>query len=174
MYALIDVASLTGKHLTSTQHWTDFGSPETFAQLPDIHKAQILFLDKKSTNAVYAAFNQRDLLCGDDGWGNTPFSGGCFQSVEEYCIKNKPNTELKKWLYHRAVAFAEPVLFLHPFSGIDTPAILTTWKLVVKYAQEIFSRDNLIIVSPNATWCLHYHHDGLIVFAKQPNINMTW
>ena len=66
-------------------------------------------------------------------------------------------------------------MFLHSFSGVDDAVILTTWKIVVKYAHEIFSRDNIVIVSPDAKWCLHYHHDGLMVFAKNPNINnMSW
>lgn len=174
MYDFIDISSLTGKQLFSTKDWTDFGSPETFAKMPDHHKLQILFLDKKSTNAVYSAFNQRDLLCGDDGWGNTPFSAGCFYSVETYFVKDKHTAELKKWLYHRALRFSEPVLFLRPFCGIDTPAILTTWKLTIKYADELFRGDNLIVVSPSANWCLYYHHDGLISFAKQANRTILW
>lgn len=165
MDPVIDIKTLAGKHLDKTTSYTVFGSPEKFAELPELHKAQILFLDTYSTKLVYDAFNKNDLLCGDDGWGNRPFSDGCFPFVDEFYVKDKEERELKKWLNRRAVAFAEPAILLEAFTSSDTPAILTTWKMIVKYGQEIFSGDNLVVFSPKGKWCLHYHHDGLLKFA---------
>jgi hypothetical protein len=160
-----------GVHAPPPNQWGVFGSPEEFAMLPVVHREQILFLDYSSTEAVYDAFNRRDLLCGGDGFGNRPFSGGFFKYVEELHIFQK--TDLKKWLYHRGVPFATTVFLLPAFGNM--PAILTTWKIVAKYALQIFSRDNVVVVGENVEWCLHYHHSDVITFAHDPVIaKMRW
>lgn len=147
--------------------WTILGSPDDFAQMPLTHQDQILFLDPSSTQAVYDAFHRRDLLCGDDGWGNRPFTHGCYKTVMQYRVEE--NADLKKWLYQRGVPFVENIFLLSAFSTKDAPAIFTSWKIVVKYAPEIFSGDNIVAVGEIGNWCLHYHHDGMLTFACEPD-----
>lgn len=162
----LNFSTLRGKSLFPPKEWTLFGSPETMKAMPTLHQEQIIFLDGVSTRKVYTAFNKYDILCGDDGWGNQPFSAGCFHSVALHQIL-EPG-QLKKWLYRRGLAFSTWVLILPVFSGIDDSVILTTWKMIVKYAPELFSHDNLVVIGESRCWCLYYHHDGLISFACKP------
>ncbi len=106
-------------------------------------------------------------MCGDDGWGNTPFAGDCYKTVKRHNIQEERT--LKKWLYQCSLPFASNVFLLQIFGTQDEPAVLTTWKIVVKYSAKIFSRDNIVVVEEFAEWCLHYHHDGVLTFASNPD-----
>ncbi|MBX2863790.1 MAG: hypothetical protein KTR27_09560 [Leptolyngbyaceae cyanobacterium MAG.088] len=163
--SFIDISNLTGSHQPPVDQWTVLGGPEEFAAMPLTHQDQIIFLDGPSTQTVYEAFNRRDLLCGDDGWGNRPFRGGCYKTVAQH----RGDADLKKWLYQRGLPFADNAFLLPAFAAKDAPAILTSWKIVVKYAPEIFSGDNIVVVGETVNWCLHYHHDGVITFACEPD-----
>ncbi len=61
---------------------------------------------------------------------------------------------------------AVPALLLPVLAPADAPAVLTTWKMVVKYAPRLFCGDNLVVVGEAGDWCLHYHHDGLLSLAR--------
>jgi hypothetical protein len=165
---LINFSDLNGVHEAPANRWTLFGSLVVFARMPLVHRDQILFLDAPSTQAVYDAAHRRNLLCGDDGWGNSPFTGGCFQNVEQHCVQQE--ADLKKWLFQRGIRFATAALLLPLFAAQDEPAILTTWKIVVKYARQLFGGDNVVVVGEKADWCLHYHHDGMLTFADEPDM----
>jgi hypothetical protein len=163
MGILVDTRTL--RHGLPPSGWTLFGSTADWQGMPATHREQIRFLDMSSTRAVYQAFSRRDLLCGDDGFGNTPFRGGCFRSLAQH---DAGAPDLKKWLYRRGVPFAAAVLLLPVFAPVDEPAVLSTWKMVVKYGPRLFSGDNLVVVGEAGDWCLYYHHDGLITFADGP------
>lgn len=108
--------------------------------------------------------NSIDLLCGDDGWGNTPFSDYCYKTVERFDLVGAEEG-IKKWLYRLGPAFKTEVLLLPVFKTENCPVILTTWKMVVKYSDIFFSSDNLVVVPPALRWCLYYHHDGVLHLA---------
>lgn len=163
---MINISNLQGVHFPLVASWTVFGSKEAFLKLPEEQRKQILFLNGSSTQAVYDAFNCKDILCGDDGWGNTPFSAGCFESVEKFCIQEY--SDLNTWLLQHNVSLLANVLLLPVFASADEPAVLTVWQIVVEFASELFSGDNIVVADVNAHWCLHYHHDGIITFAHTP------
>ena len=166
-YNWIDISILQGGNFPPVGRWTIFGSTETFLEIPQTRRDQILFLDRASTQAAYDAFGRYDILCGDDGWGNTPFGAGCFKSVEKYSIQQE--SDLKNWLHQRNIPFLAKVLLLQVFSADGDPAVQTTWEIVVEFAAEIFAGDNLVVIGENADWCLYYHHDEVITFASVPN-----
>lgn len=166
-YDWIDISILQGRNFPPVGRWTIFGSPERFLEIPQTRRDKILFLDRASTQAVYDAFGRYDILCGDDGWGNTPFGAGCFKSVEKYSIQQE--SDLKNWLHQRNIPFLAKVLLLQVFSADGDPAVLTMWEIVVEFAAEIFAGDNLVVIGENADWCLYYHHDDAITFASVPN-----
>ncbi len=56
-------------------------SPDELHALPREHRDQLFYLDKESTRKAYAVAGDYDVLCGDDGWGKTPFSKGCAMSL---------------------------------------------------------------------------------------------
>lgn len=163
----IDLPALRGARVPPDPRCTPFGAAEALDAMPAAHRDQILFLDAASTAAAYDAARRRDVLCGDDGWGNSPFSGGCWRTVERTRVDGEG--ELKKWLHRRGVPYADAALLLPVFGPADEPAVLTTWKMVVKYAATLFARDNLVAVGGRAEWCLYYHHDDVLAFARDPD-----
>jgi hypothetical protein len=38
--------------------------------------------------------------------------------------------------------------------------------MIAKYGDVFFSVDNKIVVDPQLKWCLYYHHDEIVHFAK--------
>lgn len=166
---MITTSQLTGVGKAEADRWIYFGPPQ-YDALPLDHQDQILFLDESSTELVYEIANSVNPLCGDDGWGNKPFSGNCYESIDEFLYRGN-DSELKKWLYNRGVPFKQDVLLLPIFKAASTPAILATWKMVVKYVNPFFTSDNLVVINPAITWCLHYHHDGMLYFARGRNFS---
>lgn len=184
---MISTSILTGKNAPKPGRWLYF-DPSEFEALPPEHQDQLFFLDVASSNIVFDAVNNIDILCGDDGWGNKPFSGGCYESVEQFKIQyveDRQNegikledgeiwypitlaneSELKKWLYQRGVAFKTEVLVLNTFGPPDPVVLLTTWKMIVKYAETFLSGENALFFDPEISWCMHYHHDDILHFAK--------
>lgn len=161
---LDETQNLQGKGRQSEPYgWSIFGAPQASAAMPETHRDQILFLDAPSSEAVYQAFNRRGLLGAADAWGNRVFEGGCYRQIEQVNVGEVPDP--KKWLHDRGVPFAANAFLLKSFAIDSDPVVVTTWKMVVKYATGLFSHDNLIAVSDTGEWCLHYHHDGLIRFA---------
>jgi hypothetical protein len=161
---VIDLEKITGSKTYEGDNWLYF-PPKKYEGLPPEHKDQLFYLDKGSKEHVYNVANELDILCGDDGWGNKPFSGGCYKNV----IKTDSwatEDELKKWMYNCGVPFKSEVLLLPVFAPEDQPMLQTTWKMAVKYAETFFSYDNLIILDPKLKWCLYYHHDDIIYFAE--------
>ena len=164
---MIDFSRLAGHAAPTPQRWSFFAPPQ-FETLPAAHQDQLLFLDEASTRAAYDAAHAHQVICGDD-WGNDPFRDGCYPSVERLALSDLPPDRLaglKKWLYHRGVPFQKKVLLLPVFKAESDPAVVSTWKMVVKYADVFFSYDNLVITASSVDWCLYYHHDDLFHFAS--------
>lgn len=161
---MIDISILTGKNEVSTNSMYFFSKDE-FNALSLAHQDQFLILDKESTKKAYEGFAEKDVLCGDDGWGNTPFSKGCYQKVKK--IKGwKDETVIKKWLYECGVPFKSKAVILPVFSGENDPAIIATWKMITKYPATFFDSDNIVVCAPSLDWCLYYHHDNIMYFAS--------
>lgn len=161
---MIDLEKMGGSKRFHGKSWAYF-PPSDYEALSIEHKDQLFYLDEESTEQVYKTADNYDILCGDDGWGNKPFSAGCYKEV----INTKDwrgEEELKKWLYNCGVEFKSQALLLPVFGADDMPILLTTWKMVVKYAETFFSYDNLIVLDPSLKWCLYYHHDDILYFAK--------
>ncbi|MFU8813490.1 MAG: hypothetical protein ACNA78_11040, partial [Balneolaceae bacterium] len=161
---MIDISQLTGMREPEPSRWL-YITPSHFEEMTPEHQDQFFFLDNTSTESVYEVVNRIDLLCGDDGWGNTPFSGNCYRTVDRFEYKGDEG-ELKKWLYRHGPAFKTEMLLLPVFKADDSPAILTSWKMVVKYSEIFFNSDNLIIVDSSLNWCLYYHHDDILHIAE--------
>lgn len=166
----IDPSALTGTH-EPPQHRCVFGRTEDFQAFPHVHRLQIWFLDPASSRAATAAFGWRDVFRQDYGFGTDPFGAGFYRRVEK--IWNDPPETLKKGLFQRGVPFAERVFIFPVFGGNDDPVVMTTWKIVTKYGDSLFGpgspNDNLVVLGESASWCLHYHHDGDLTFADQPD-----
>lgn len=161
---MIDLTKLKGNKQFQGDSWLYF-PPKEYEALSEEHRDQLFYLDKESSDLVYDVVQSFDVLCGDDDWGNKPFSAGCYEEV----IKIERWLEddvLKKWLYNRGVPFKSEILIVPIFGTEDSCVVLSTWKMIAKYGSIFFSMDNIIVVDPQLKWCLYYHHDEIIHFAK--------
>lgn len=160
---MINTAQLAGnRKVDEVTHY--FFSPDDFDALPLTHQDQFLILDEVSTKAAYSDFNW-DMLCGIDDWGNDPFTGGCYETVRKTELW-KEEGFIKKWLYECGVPFKSEAVILPVFKVESDPAILTSWKMITKYPTVYFESDNIIVADPNEDWCLYFHHDRKMYFAK--------
>ena len=163
---MIDLAELDGVSVPSDDQWTIF-TVEEIDEMPVEHQDQFRFLDAASTASVYAAARRMNATCGD-AWGTDPYAGGCYDAVIRFAPRGPVDERVqltKKWLYRCGVPFREDVLILPVFGAENTPVVQATWKMVVRYAANIFFRDNMVVIPPSAAWSLYYHHDDIFYFA---------
>lgn len=168
---MIDLSELAGLATPSEDQWTIFTAAE-MDEMPAEHRDQFRFLDRASTKAAYEAADRLNVICGGDVWGNDPYAGGCYATVDRFAPRGPLDEcvqQTKKWLYRRGVPFRDDVLILPVFGSEHTPVVQATWKMVVTYAADVFFRDNLVVAPPSAAWSLYYHHDNLFYFAREKN-----
>lgn len=140
-----------------------FGSAAAFDMLPETHQAQILFLDATASDYIWSFSTAAHLLTGGV-WA--PFEKGNFKEVDEFdkFFGNEASRQhLKKWLYKRGIAFGTEVFVLEESNN---QAILTTWKMVVKYAPDLFIMNDLMLFDKTLNWCLFYFHHDKLFFGR--------
>jgi hypothetical protein len=158
---LIDFSNIHLHSIPPPQNGTLFGSAADFDALPETHKAQIIFLDKKAEKFLLEFVDNAQLIS-DGGWA--PFSRGIFKTVEQYehAVDLQENIPLlKKWLYSRGIPFSHYVFVLS-----DREPLLMTWKMLIKYAFDIFIIGDTMIFDPSCNWCVFNYHEGQLHFAK--------
>ncbi|OON68857.1 hypothetical protein [Hymenobacter sp. CRA2] len=150
------------------QHRTDFppysflGSAAEAAALPVEHQAQIHFLDAEASRFVDQYLEASSMQRGAMSTGNpTPFRAGYFQHLETY--SDDTPAVLKKWLYRRGIPFSHYVLL---YGGTSPQNVLLTWKMVIKYAGQLFRAHDWLVFDETLNGALSYHHDGLFTFAR--------
>lgn len=158
---MIDFSNIHLHSVPPPQNWTVFGSAADFDALPETHKAQIVFLDKKAEKFLIEFVDNAQMIS-DGGWA--PFSTGIFKQVEQYehAVDLEENIPLlKKWLYCKGIPFSHRVFVL---SDCDT--LLMTWKMLIKYAFDIFLNGDTMIFDASRNWCVSNYHEGQLFFAK--------
>ncbi len=128
---------------------------EDFDRLPTEHKDQITFLDKTATEFLYDFLKVAKLIASNDD----PFSKNNFKSVEHY-TNMADDGGLKKWLYNREIPFKSEVFLL------EDDGILTTWKMIVKYAPDLFFGNDVVVFDKTLNWCLFYFHQDHLFFGR--------
>jgi hypothetical protein len=136
---------------------------DNYDNLPKEHKDQIFLLDKEASKFIYSFLDNSKMTDkvnphNYDGKTWKPFPPNFFKTVEEFTNFSDFNL-VKKWLFKTGIPFKTNV-FILPNYG-EQP-ILTTWKIVLKYAEDIFFNDDIIIFDQTLNWCLYFfHHDHL-------------
>ena len=160
---MIDLNNIKNFSTTSPVGGSIFGSEADFDALPETHKAQILFLDKTAEKYLYDFLDNAQLIS-DGGWA--PFSRGIFKTVEQYGhgVDLQVNIPLlKKWLYNKGIPFSNEVFVL---CDSNPQALLMTWKMLIKYAFDIFLVGDTIVFDRTTNWALFNYHEGQLFFAK--------
>lgn len=131
---MIDIENLKQFQIKRPDHWTPFGDGEDFDQLPETHKDQLVFLDKNATKFLYSYLHAAKLIASNDN----PFSRNNFRIIEHYTDMTNEDG-LKKWLFNREMPFKNEVFLL------GDECIFTTWKMIVKYAPDIFFMNDTVV-----------------------------
>lgn len=161
---MIDLDTIKQFTVPRPETWSLFGTAKEFDALPGTHKEQILFLDPAASNYLYSFSGPAANLMTGDLWD--PFAKGNFQIREEFTDfrRNEESSQhLKKWLYQRGIPFATWVFVLP--NGSNEP-VLTTWKIVVKYAPDLFLADDVMVFDRTLNWCLFFFHEDKLFFGK--------
>lgn len=140
-----------------------FGTAAEFDAFPETHKAQIFFLDSTARKFLYEFIDHACLLS-DGGWA--PFSYTNYKTIEQYehaVDLHEHIPLLKKWMYNRGIPFSNYVFVLTDSN--DQP-LLMTWKMVIKYAFDLFLIGDALIFDPTINWAVFNYHEGKLFFAK--------
>lgn len=141
--------------------WTFLGDPKEAEAMPNEHKDQIHFLSKEGDEIIGKLIDNSRMLF--DWWKDVeeikvPFNREYFETFEEFFISVDAKS-LKKWLFERGIPFSKYV-FLYG----DDSAMLT-WKMVIKYSEDMFFAHDFIIIDSSLEWALFYIH-GRVYFGK--------
>lgn len=167
---LIDLSNIKNFSIPPPANGTIFGSATDFYALPETHKAQILFLDKAAEKYLYEFIEHAGLLTGS-GWD--PFKEGNFKTVEQYEQAGDLQTNLpllKKWLYNRGIPFRNWVFVL---CDTRSQPLLMTWKMVLKYASDLFLIGDTLVFDQTLNWCLFSYHEGQLFYGKDAIFDST-
>ncbi|WP_400191781.1 hypothetical protein [Hymenobacter sp. B81] len=152
------------KHLQ--EHRIDFpaysflGTAAEAAALSAEHQDQIHFLGAAATTFVDQYLEASYMMHGAMSTRNpTPFRTGYFQNIETFSPESE--AALKKWLYRRGIPFRHYVLLLG-----NEEAVLLTWKMVMKYAADIFLHSDQLVFDETLNWGLFYYHHLPFTFGK--------
>lgn len=159
---MIDLENIKNFSITRPGGWTIFGSATEFDALPEATKDQVFFLNKEATKYLLGYVHTARLLTGG-GWD--PFAKGNFKKVEtfyKFYGDDESRQLLKKWLYHRGIAFSNEVFLLQS----NEDAILSTWKMIIRYSPFIFPGDDVMVFDRTLNWCLFYYHENEMFFGK--------
>jgi len=160
---MVDLNNIKNFTVDRPEGWTLFGSAKEFDSLPETHREQILFLDKTASKYIYDFSADAHLMTGGL-WD--PFAKGNFKQVEkfyDFARTAESNQRLKKWLYNRGIAFGTWVFVL--LNGNEGP-MLMTWKMLIKYSDNLFIMDDVLVFDHTLNWCLFFFHEDQIFFGK--------
>lgn len=159
---MIDIENIKRFSHSRVDAITPFGTAAEFDSLPQTHRDQIFFIDKQYSEYVHELLHAGRLITGGL-WD--PFAKGNFKTVEifdKFWGSDESWQLLKKWLYHRGIAFTNWVIVL----TYDDYPILTTWKMVIKYSRDLFIIDDTVVFDQTFNWCLVKFHEGTMFFGK--------
>ncbi|MES2429821.1 MAG: hypothetical protein V4556_02725 [Bacteroidota bacterium] len=160
---MVDISNIKNFVVKRPQAPTLFGTAAEYDALPETHKDQILFLDKPSSDYLDSFLSDAHIITGGS-WA--PFEKGNFKQVETFdkFYNNEESWQLlKKWLYNRGISFDTWTFLLEEN---NEPAIMLTWKMVIKYSHDIFRGSDTVVFDKTLNWCLFYFHENELFFGK--------
>lgn len=120
------------------------------------HQDQITILNKEASNFLW----NYDMKVNNKELYDYENLDRYFKQVETTNVFSYD--EVKKWLFNRGVPFKRKVfLSIQPNEGY-----ILTWKMIVKYSNNIFHAHDLAIWDKSLNWLLIYYHDNVWYFGK--------
>jgi hypothetical protein len=97
--------------------------------------------------------------------GSIPGIGKYFNEQDEFSFKE--NQKVKKWLYEKGIPFNRKVFWVtQPEWGF-----ILTWKMVIKFSDDIFFGSDEVIWDKTLNWCLIFDHNDVFYFGENRNFN---
>ncbi|SNR14723.1 conserved protein of unknown function [Tenacibaculum jejuense] len=90
-----------------------------------------------------------------------------FNKQDELSFSENDNQKVKKWLYEKEIPFDQKVFWVtQPDCGF-----ILTWKMVIKFSDDIFFSSDELIWDKTLNWCLIFNHNDVFYFGKNRNFN---
>jgi hypothetical protein len=136
-----------------------------YNQLPAEHLEQLTPLNKEASNFLWNYISESGLH------QHEPFGNEFFKTVNSTRIYEGNEQEIKKWLYQRGLPFSKQVYL----SWQPETAMITTWKLVVKYFDDFFygGSDDLTVIDESLNWAVLFHHEDEIYFGTNKKYELS-
>ena len=155
---MLDVTTIAMEQFPLRWRLTD----PNYRVLPAAHLTQIQPLDRASAGRL--------LEMTQPWYREHPFTHGFFTDVASTPLRpgggDAEIRRIRKWLYQRGVPFRHRVFL----SWSDTEAAVTTWKVVVKYWDDLWypASDDLVVFDESMSWALFLWHAEEAFFASRP------
>ena len=138
---MLDLTPIPMEHFALKWRFTD----PRYRVLPPVHLEQVKPLSSESSRRLWDMTMPLHK--------NLPFTSGFFRAVESITLDNAESTAsraVRKWLFARGVPFKAPVYLSYQ----PAQAIVTTWKMVVKYWDDFWypGSDDLTVVDDSFAW----------------------
>ena len=129
---------------------------EKYDKLPEEHLEQLKPLNIEASKYLSDYINSVGLH--DD----VPFKKDFFKTIDKAKITHHNQKEIKKWLYHRGIAFDKPIYL----SWQPEEAIIVPWKIFIRYFDNFYysGADDLTIIDSTLQWALLFYHENEIYF----------
>ncbi len=99
--------------------------------------------------------------------GSISAIGKYFNEQDELSFGENESQKVKKWLYEKGIPFDQKVFWItQPDSGF-----ILTWKMVIKFSDDIFFGSDEVIWDKTLNWCLIFDHNDIFYFGKNRNFN---
>jgi hypothetical protein len=93
--------------------------------------------------------------------------GKYFNEQNEFSFGENDSQKVKKWLFERGIPFDQKVFWVtQPEWGF-----ILTWKMIIKFSDELFFGTNELIWDKTLNWALIYDHNDVFYFGKNRNFN---
>jgi hypothetical protein len=90
-----------------------------------------------------------------------------FQQTTSYSIDEKSSEEVKKWLFDCGIPFDQKVFW----ATQPKSAFVMTWKMVIKFWEDLFFGSDELIWDKTLNWALEYNHNDFFRFGKNRIFN---
>ena len=125
-------------------------------ELSDEFMDQIIPLTPLASNFLWKFESTQRYL------GSISAIGEYFKEQEELSIGEGDSRKVKKWLYERGIPFDQKVFWVtQPDWGF-----VLTWKMLIKFSDDIFFGSNELIWDKTLNWCLIFDHNDVFYFGK--------
>lgn len=116
------------------------------------HQDQIFPLTKEAANFLWGFEVKLGIRCSEK----------YFKTVSNVNLGFSDQQTIKKHLYNLGIPFSQKVYI----SQQPDTAFVLTWKMVIKYAHNLFSANDQTVWDKTLNWKLAFHHDGKFTFGK--------